>query len=578
MEHIINSERSFHQAVESLLTHQILACDTETTGLLETDRLFSVIFASEKDNWYFDFKKLPKELCKQFNPIFADPTRLIIFQNAKFDMRMLGYEGVAFPFPNIEDTEVLGRIEYNQHFEYSLLAQSKRHLPKDFHKDETLADYMHDHGLKKSEFYLVPDEILIPYALQDAKATYHLHRSLSKWITGLPTKTAVRNMERALTPACYQMERRGIVLNHGYTLDAIEWTNKKIDQLKLDWITETKEPLDGTRAQLLRVFTAMGEKIRYTDKGIPSFDEEVLSSFKSQAAWILRSVRFYEKRMSTYYQPFLELASPEGTIHADIRQAGTATGRFSYRSPNLQQLPADEDSAEDFVVRGCFTPRSGYSFLSIDYSQLEYRIMLDYAGEMGMIKRVMAGEDVHQATADQLGITRREAKTINFMILYGGGNGALAADLGISEQAAAHLRQLYFAKLPKVQALINHVMTVAKHRGFVKNWLGRHMYCDNPSYAYAIPNHLIQGSGADVCKLAMIQCHRYLAGKKSQMILQVHDDIVTEMHDDERDIIPHMVRLMESVYKSQNGMRLTVEPQIGKHSLAKRDMEKHAIL
>lgn len=236
----------------------------------------------------------------------------------------------------------------------------------------------------------------------------------------------------------------------------------------------------------------------------------------------------------------------------------------------MQNVPKEEDSTEPYVVRGCFVPRPGHVFVSMDYSQMEYRMMAAYANEVSIIERVMKGEDFHQVTADLFGVTRKTAKTLNFAILYGAGEEKLAFMLGVAREEARRLKLKYFMALPRVEKLIDDVIRTGKSRGYVKNWLGRKMRAEF-FFAYALPNHLIQGGGADVVKTAMIRIDKEFPDVK--MVLQVHDQLVFDMTPDQYVHIPRIKEIMESVW-TMNGMKLEVDVSWSARSFAERDMTK----
>jgi hypothetical protein len=183
-------------------------------------------------------------------------------------------------------------------------------------------------------------------------------------------------------------------------------------------------------------------------------------------------------------------------------------------------------------------------------------MMLDYAGEKEVIKKVMEGEDVHQATADAMGVTRKEAKTINFGLLYGMGPGKLAAALGIDYDSAKSLRAKYFRSFPGVKSFIRETTKKGETLGFIRNWAGRLLNVEH-DFAYKLPNYLIQGGCADVIKHAMLELHPFLATTKSRILLQVHDELLFQIHKDDLHIVPQLKAIMESIYKPQNGMELT---------------------
>jgi len=207
-----------------------------------------------------------------------------------------------------------------------------------------------------------------------------------------------------------------------------------------------------------------------------------------------------------------------------------------------------EDDAS--IVRRAFIPRYGHTFLMVDYDQMEYKLMLDYAGEMKVIEQVVNGIDVHTACGELMGVPRTPAKKINFMLLYGGGNAKLAADLGVSVKEATELRRLYFAKLPKVRKLIQGIQAQASKRGYIINWFGRRVLIPRDR-AYFAPNMLIAGGCADVVKLAMVNLFAMLKEHfpHTQMLLQIHDEILFETEFITEGLIYHITKIMESAYK-----------------------------
>ena len=314
--------------------------------------------------------------------------------------------------------------------------------------------------------------------------------------------------EKKLVKTCYAMESRGIQVDIPYTVRALKYEQKKIIEAKEDFKKDTGRAYKDSSKLFAEIFTERGESFPKTAKGNPSFTADILDELDTPTARLIRRVRNHEKRAGTYYSSFIHYADSSGVIHANIRHGGTKTGRMSYSNPNLQNVPKedeDADRAKEFIVRQCFVPRKGFSFVSLDYSQVEYMLMLDYAGEKKLIAEVLAGADLHQATADMVGITRKQAKTLNFAILYGAGIATLAQGLGISVPDATRLRIKYFSRLPKVKHFIKRVMSVGEARGHIFNWMGRRCHITNPSFAYTLPNHLIQGGAADVIKMAMPQ-------------------------------------------------------------------------
>lgn len=304
------------------------------------------------------------------------------------------------------------------------------------------------------------------------------------------------------------------------------------------------------------IFDERGESYPRTAKGNPSFKSEVLEKMDTPASKSINQVRYHEKRINTYYDNFEELSDHRGIIHPNMNQAGTVTGRFSYSNPNLQNVPKDS------IIRNCFITRDKEKrqLIDIDYRAIEYRLLADYANEKYLIEAINGGEDVHQATADLLKISRREAKTVNFGILYGCGDKTLAAMLNIPVPSAYVMKMEYFNKLPKIKKFIEAVKRKGSVDQYVTNWMGRKLHINNYGEEYKLVNYLIQGSAADVIKKAMVQLNEL--GLTDGMCLQVHDSLMFDMPNDFR-YLDAITKVMEESYDSFFGVKLKVSVERG---------------
>ena len=556
-----------------------IAIDTETTGLEETDRPFCATISGKDFNIYTEDRDMVSKL--------LDTSDLVFAQHAKFDARMLSHWGVNMFTKPVYDTNIMARILRNDYLKYSLADQAKRiGLSKSTEVDaevkkhklyETRRNFFGEE-YKTPRYDRVDREILKRYALLDSELTYKLGMN---YLERMDTRDKqVMLMESSLTPVCYGMERRGLQLNVDYTITAYHY-EKQLLESKLDIINSMLgcEFTDSAKA----IQKHLSYQLPLTDANNPSLTDDVIDYILSAGGTtprdstilgLVREIRWFKKRINTYYESYLNRKDASGIIHPTMWQAGTRTGRFSYSDPNLQNMPKEEDSEEPFVVRGCFKPRDGYSFISLDYSQMEYRMLADYANEKDVIRRVMEGADFHQVTADMFGVSRKQAKTINFACLYGAGVDKLSTMLGTTKHEASRLRDRYFMALPNVERLIDDVISTGRSRGFVQNWYGRKMYAQK-EFCYALPNHLIQGGGADVVKLAMIEVEKELRGSDIHMVLQVHDQLVFEYPTGmDNTKLKRVKEIMENTYVPRNGMKLTVDISESTTSLAERSMVK----
>jgi DNA polymerase-1 len=597
---MIVGRAEFHQVLEKLEPPGQRGLDTETTGLSADDHLFSLIIADASESYYFNFHAyddldleftLPRVYLREFERVFDEERSTWFIANAKFDWRMLAKEGLTIR-GRVHCDYAVERVLKNNYIGDSAYRLEGMALRRGHQKDDKVIEYVQKNKLytiarmpgkkkqvKLMHFDRVPHEIIMPYGCKDAT----LHRvvgldqlrqveELDKNSNYPPISRVVEN-EIRLTRTCFKMEQRGILIDRERTQKALAYELGEVARLQGEFRLATGREYQDSNKLFTEVFDAIGEKYPTTDKGNPSFAADILEEMASPIAGIINRVRYHEKRAGTYYSSFLHYADRQGVIHPDMRQAGTETGRFSYRDPNLQNVPKEdeeEDQALPYHVRECFIPRPGHFFYAIDYQQMEYRLMLDLAGEKKLIDDVMAGADVHQATADLVGLTRKLAKNLNFAILYGAGVQKMAKMMGKTVKEAKELRFDYFAKLPKVHRFISQVVKSGESRGWIFNWLGRRSHIMDTRWAYVLPNHLIQGGCADVVKVAMNR----LDDLGMPMLLQVHDELLFEFPLGQEDRVHQIVEVMENVYPAQNGMKLTTSIEHAYKSWGYRDKIK----
>jgi DNA polymerase-1 len=577
---MIVTPNTYESVLDKLSMSDLLGCDTETSGLEWTDRLFSVIFADDREEFYFDKSVLGEDHFRRLDFLFYRKERTFIFKNAKFDMRMLRWENLLCN-GRVEDIGIAARILKNDFYgpkSYSLDALAAR---EGMEKLKIVEDYIKANKLyevrksrlgeeyKQPQFNRVPLEIISEYACKDARLTYDLRKIYRQRMD--ISDQQVYNNECDLIKVCFDMEIRGIKLDLDYTARGMEYEEDQLKQKKRHFLQGTGKEYQDSKSVLVPLFEAAGETIPQTDKGNPSLTDAILESFESPVAKIVQDIRYSEKRISTYYANYINGYDSNEYIHPSMWQEGTRTGRFSYSNPNLQNIPKEEKSEDPYVIRACFIPSPGNVFISMDYKQMEYRMMLAYANERRLIREVMNGADIHQATAELLGISRSFAKTLNFAILYGAGPDKISRMLSITVGEASRLRTKYFLGLPKVERLINDVIGAGRNRGYVSSWFGRKLRADR-EFCYALPNHLIQGGCADVVKIAMNKIAPVLEGTRSRMVLQVHDQLLFDMHPADNVLVPKIKDIMENVWPEMNGMKLYVDVKWSDKSFAERDM------
>jgi DNA polymerase-1 len=612
---MIVTEGDFDAAIDSLERANFISLDTETTGLrpYQGDRLFSVIASTLTETYYFNFNDKPDHLgslaphilarrsLDRFAPLLADASKTIFFANPKFDMHILAQEGLAEFNCHIHDVLGVDRLLFNDHMQYSLAAVAKRN---GFEKSEAVEEYISEHKLfkwveipgkqkrhKDKYYYLVPFDVMVPYGERDARITFDIGVKQLAKLSDLPkspkpTPIPLAEMEAKLIHVCYRMEREGLAVDTQLCKQRADEETLKYERLAREFHDKTGVKFVDSAKCLGPLFGKLGFTVPKTETGRDSVTDDWLNKINHPLGTLVQAYRSHAKTGNTYYKNYLWFTDSQGLIHANIKPDGTRTGRFSYGDPNLQNVPDNE-------VRESFRALPDFCLVSLDFDQQEYRLMLDYAKEMGVVNQVLAGLDIHTATAQMMGVERTPAKTLNFMLLYGGGVVKLAMALfptTISEEhlwtmwreqnhwpirlkadqekhvkhlaeltqadwdhnlpllfQADGLRSLYFEKLPKVKSFIERVKNAAAERGYINTWGGRKLHFKK-GFHYKAPNGLIQGGAADVGKYAMLEIDKLLANRKSKLLVQIHDELIFKMHVSELPLVHQIKHIMETTY------------------------------
>lgn len=631
---LVNTPELLSEMVAWCKAQPELDIDTETTGLewYKADRPFSIIIGTEEKQFYADLKSFTDEelRCLQ-SELFDDESRTWGLMNAKFDLHMLEKEDFDLK-GKIIDVWFLERLQHNRHMSYAMKNMAPRW---GYEKQGDVIEYCTENGLKqvvrneelnkeKTIFFFdkVPLEIMVPYALNDVRVTSGIRKKITQSIRSFeefaPTKAAsaqnVIDNESKLVKTLTRMEKRGILADLNYCEEARQYYAGKVRDAESEFENITGRDFSKGPTLFKDIFGDEIEKWTYTSKGNPEFDLFALKRFNNPAA---KSVIAYSqaKKQLEYFQNFLAYADSDGVLHCDYKQAGTDTNRLSCSDPNLQNLTKPdkyEKTAVDdpYPVRRALIPRPGKKFVMLDYDQVEYRVMLDIAKAEGLIAKIIGGLDVHAATAQLSGTTRTQAKTTNFLTLYGGGIAKLADDLygltiGLPEAKALwkqecgwrldNVEKGLFSKLtapqkdanlpllrdakaiqdsifkaaPEIKKFSEAAIKTAKERGYLFDFLGRRYAFPDKKFAYKAPNHLIQGSCASALKVAMNGVDAYLLKTKSNLLLTIHDELVLELDekDNERQIVGDVKRIMETSYPWKK-LPITVGIEYSEKSLA----------
>lgn len=612
---MVVGQKDFDAALAYLLTRRKLALDTETFGLrpYHGDRLFSIIIADDEKVFYFNFKPYPglsqdfvltTAHLQAFKPLFANPDILWFLHNAKYDKAILANEGL-FLAGTIHCTRVGGRVLYNEYFNYDLDSSLER---IGLRKDDTVERYIEEHKLyeikqipgkktkKKNKFYdRVPFDIIVPYGCRDGSGTFALgcyqEREIQKADAAMPEKLptlySTLQRERRLTKTVFNMERTGILIDREYTVRAARYENDRSLAGMSRYKALTGKVFKNSNKDFQEVFASekskwvWGEPTEKTGQINPSFESEVLIKFENPAAKEVLLVRDAKSRVD-FLNGFLYHMDARGYIHPNFNSDGTRHGRFSSSDPNFQNLRnSDEDDQgelEEYPVRRAIIPPPGFILFMPDYSTLEYKFALELACrfvgfDTTLAKKVRDGLDYHQATADLgtatgVGVTRPQAKTVNFLTLYGGGNEKLAADLKCSVETAAKIRGAIKAAAPEITQYVRAITQTAERRGWIFNAFGRRCYFPDRNFAYKATNYAIAGGCADLVKEVMNRIDDYLSDKKSKLIMTVHDELPIIVHESEVATVPReIVRIMETTWESKY-VPLTVGVEWSDKSLA----------
>lgn len=557
---------------------RFVAFDTETYGLEITDKMFGFSLAQFNTSGdiassYCDIRENPEHLglirrLDQQDVIWC-------MHNAKFDLWRLALEGIYLKNP-VLCTKTLVKLADNSRESYSLDACAPLVGHK---KDDTVEKWITENKayemvsvpgkkatFKRKFFDKVPLDIISHYAKVDAEVCLKL---AVEYYDKIPKD--VLESEMALTKTLFEMEFKGIKIDPVYTEIASRETEDRVGRLHTEFAMKTGKKFVSSAKVLKPIFDEAGLSYKLTDKGNPSFDKESLELMDHPIPKLIQEIRNSEKYVQTYYSSFLHHARHDGRVHANFEQGGPRTFRLSCNSPNMQNVPKEEDEREVYV-RKCFVPGEGRRFVFIDYKQMEFRVLMDYAEEFDVIERINAGEDAHQIVADEINVSRKEAKTIQFGLLYGMGEDSLALALGCSKAEASRLKKRYFSRYRKVEKFMRSLITEARKRGYVETWDGVKLHL--PALRqYSILNHLIQGGCARVIRRAMPLAARVIP---DSLVLQVHDELIFEISPkDTSELVEGAKSILENTYVPRAGVRLECDVEYSDLSWGHKDRKKY---
>ncbi len=579
--------------LQNLMNQTSVCFDTETTGIDALNaELVGMSFAWAKGKgFYVPFPENQDEaqiLVDKFKPFFENESIEKIGQNIKYDLKILWNYGVVIK-GKLFDT-MIAHYLINPDMRHNMDVLSETYLKYSPKSIETLIGKK---GKNQQSMRDVPLEDIKEYATEDADVTFQLKQNFSPILDKAETKKLFDEIELPLIPVLAAMELEGINLDVPFLAAMSVEMAKESSALEQKIYETAGEKFNLASPKQLGdiLFDKLkigGTKQKKTKTGQYATGEEILSYLEKDNPIVKDILEWRQmvKLQSTYIDALPnQVDAKTGRVHTDYMQTVAATGRLSSNNPNLQNIPIRTERGR--LIRKAFIARDeNFTLLSADYSQIELRIIAALSGEENMIKAFQNNEDIHKSTAAKVfnvplkEVTKEQrsnAKTVNFGIIYGVSAFGLSNQTDLSRKEAAELIDAYYATYPKLKSYMSNQVDFARENGFVQTVLGRRRYLKDINSANMMVksgaernavNAPIQGSAADIIKIAMINIHEKLKSEnwKSKMLLQVHDELVFDVHNSELEKIKPMIKHeMENAFLMD--VPLEVEMGVGKNWL-----------
>lgn len=577
--HAVTMLAAMKELVKTLLQHPEVSFDTETTGIDSNNtELVGISFSvNAGEGWYIPIpsdKQQALEILEIFKPLYEHPSILKIGQNVKYDINVLNWYNVKVCEPLFDTMLAHYLIQPEMRHNMNVLAETYlKYSPVSI---ETLIGKK---GKGQGSMRDVPLDQITEYAVEDADVTLQLKHTFAPKLKDSPAGKLFEEVEVPLIPVLSAMEREGIKLD---TVVLAEFSKTLEDDIKR--LEEEIQTLAGTRfnvasprqvGDILFDVLKIAEKPKKTKTGQYATSEDVLAKLSGKHLIVDKILDHREicKLKGTYVDALPLMVNPRtGRLHTTFNQVVAVTGRLSSDNPNLQNIPIRTTRGRE--VRKAFVPRDeNHTLLSADYSQIELRLMAELSKDPGLVSAFNSGQDIHAATAAKVygipleevsGEMRRKAKMVNFGIIYGISAFGLSERLNIPRREAADIIQEYFRQYPGIKDYMDDAVARARKQGYVETMLGRRRYLRDINSAnmtvrgFAERNAInapIQGSAADMIKVAMIRLYHEICERKlrSRMLLQVHDELVFDVPHDEVEIIRPLI-----IEKMQNAIPMSV--------------------
>ena len=594
--HLMDTSALRQSLLHFLLRQTEVSFDTETTGLdTMTARLVGLSFCYRPGEAYYvpvpaDDLPVAQAIVDEFCPFFENPNILKIGQNIKYDLSILRHYNVEVAGPLFDTMLAHYLIEPDMRHNMDVLAETYLH-----YAPVPITDLIGPKGKKQITMADLAPALVKDYACEDADVTLQLKHVFEPMLKELGLLELLNTVENPLVPVLSSIEYEGVRIDSVAMGEYSTELRGYVIELERQIFLEAGQEFNiGSPKQLGEVlFDKMqvgGGKIKKTKTGQYATGEEILSQLAADnpIAALILEYRQLSKLRSTYVEALPQLVSVvDGRVHTNFNQAVTATGRLSSTNPNLQNIPIRTEKGRE--IRKAFVPRDDqHLLLAADYSQVELRIMADFSGDVTMIEAFRLGQDVHSSTASKVfrvpldqvdGEMRRKAKTVNFGIIYGISAFGLAQRIGISRKEATDIIDTYFQEFPSVKQFMDESINRARELEYAETLLKRRRYLRDINSRNATLrgyternaiNAPIQGTAADIIKLAMINIYNWLREEKlkTRMILQVHDELVFDAVQEEVEYItPKIKELMTTALLLPRGVPLEVEVGTGRNWL-----------
>tara|TARA_Y100000766_G_scaffold116550_1_gene100222 strand:- start:8900 stop:11701 length:2802 start_codon:yes stop_codon:yes gene_type:complete len=573
--HLVETDFEIKKLIELLEQQTSFCFDTETTGLDSlTAEVVGLAFSWQAHTGYYVYINEGDEqrIMDMFKPVFANKSIQKVAQNIKYDINVVLKYGVIVKGPLFDTMLAHYLLQPDMKHNMDFLAETYLN-----YRPVSIEHLIGKKGKNQKSMREVEKLDIVKYAAEDADITWQLMEKFNPLLDQKDVRKLFEEIEMPLVTVLSKMENNGISLNSDTLKDYSIELEKEIDVLQKSVIEKAGEVFNVSSPKQLGIVLfenmKIDEKAKKTKSGQYSTSEETLQKLAGKHPIIddILEFRQLKKLKSTYVDALPELVNENsGKIHTTYSQAVASTGRLASNNPNLQNIPIKTEKGRK--VRAAFIPSDGNELYAADYSQVELRLMAEMSGDKNMVEAFQKGHDIHTATAAKVFDVpmedvdremRNKAKMVNFGIIYGISAFGLSQRLNIKRKEAKELIDGYFSTYPGIKLFMDNAVDRAKENGYVQTIFKRKRFLKDINSKNAVVrgyaernaiNAPIQGSAADIIKVAMINIHKEMTAQnlKSKMILQVHDELVFDVVPEEKDLVAKLAKYeMENAVKTE---------------------------